>query len=183
MITRASLYAFVAIVAVTLALPMAGCSNQSAEKKAASPPPSDEHHEKDHAAADGHDEHQEHAHSGESLTENDVTLPTSFAAGTTRLAELQKKIQELIDKNDLGSVHHAAEEMAIVARKMKQLAAQDVSEDMRTEAGRLCNEVAGYFQPIDEAADAGNKAETVAIHKQMAATIGKLEAMTGKKSP
>lgn len=82
----------------------------------------------------------------------------------------------MIEHNELADVHPVAEEMAIVARKMKELAASDIAEDRRTDAGRLCNDVAGYFTPIDEAADSDNKAETSAIHKQMAATISKLKA-------
>jgi len=42
----------------------------------------------------------------------------------------------------------------------------------------LCNEVTSFYKPIDEAADAGKKDETIAIRKQMATGIGKLEAMT-----
>ena len=81
---------------------------------------------------------------------------------------------------NLADVHRVAEEMAILARKMKTLAANDIADDKRTEAGRLCNEIAGYFTPIDEAADAGKKDETITIHKQMAATIGKLKALTDR---
>ena len=74
----------------------------------------------------------------------------------------------------------AAEEMAILARKMKPLTLRDIAEDRRAEAGRLCNDIAAYFTPIDEGGEAGKKAETMGIHKQMAETIGKLEALSKK---
>ena len=69
------------------------------------------------------------------------------------------------------------EEMALVAKKMKGLASKELPEDKQTDAGRLCNEVAGYYKPIDEAADAGKKPETEAIEKKMADAIGKLKAL------
>ena len=97
-----------------------------------------------------------------------------------RLRELHQEINRLVEHNELANVHRTAEEMAILARKMKTLASRDIPEDMRAEAGRLFNEIAGYFSPIDEAADAGKKDETITIHKQMAATIGKLEDLTNR---
>ena len=56
-------------------------------------------------------------------------------------------------------------------------AAYPVWRAVRVEAGRLCNEIAGFFKPIDEAADAGKKAETEAIHKKMGEAIGKLKGL------
>ncbi len=109
-----------------------------------------------------------------------MKTPDSFAVGVARLSELHQKINHLIEHNELGEVHHVAEEMGMVARKMKPLASRDIAEDKRTDAGRLCNDIAGYFNPIDEAADAGKKDETMAIHKQMAETIAKLEALRKK---
>jgi hypothetical protein len=135
-----------------------------------------------HAAADHHgaDHEEHHEHDGQALTEESVKMPESFAAGVARLKELHEGINHLIEQNKLADVHHSAEEMAIVARKMKPLAARDVLEDKRAEAGRLCNDIAGYFSPIDEAADAGKKDAMIAIHKQMADTIGKLDAFSKK---
>lgn len=171
---RTSPLTVLAIAASIALLPLVGCSNKPADTKKAD--------EKQHG---GHDKHEhgkgddvaDHQHD-KALTEQDVKLPDSFAAGVVRLSELHKKIDHLIEHNELADVHRVAEEMAIVARKMKELAAKDIAEDKRTEAGRLCNEVAGYYKPIDEAADAGKKDETIAIHKQMATAIGKLEALT-----
>ncbi len=174
-----------AAAAMFASLPFVGCSSKptnsaTAEHDAHS---GDEHTAmghtaEEHAEMEHHDEDHEHEHGAEALTEQDVTLPTSFAAGVAQLTELHEKIEHLIEHNELADVHRVAEEMAIVARKMKELAAHDIAEDKRAEAGRLCNEVAGYFHPIDEAADAGKKDETMAIHMQMVDTIGKLEALS-----
>ena len=143
---------------------------------------SHEHHDgdtaDDHASADHHD--GDHERSDDGPTEENVKTPESFAAGVMRLTELHQKIALLIDENKLDEVHHAAEEMSILARKMKPLAVRDLPEDKRTDAGRFCNDISGNFKPIDEAADAGKKAETVAIHKQMADTISKLDALSKK---
>lgn len=186
MITRTRLLMVVA-GAAALALPLyVGCSKQPAEPTE----PAEEQHEghtaDEHAAMEhhdaDHDQHHEHEHGGEALTEADVKMPESFAAGVARLSELHQNINHLIEHNELADIHRVAEEMAIVARKMKELAAKDIVEDDRTEVGRLCNEIAGYFHPIDEAADSGKKDETMAIHMQMAETIGRLDALA-KKSP
>lgn len=155
-----------------------GCS-----KQAPSPAPTATAHEEheghsadEHAAAGHIDADHEHEHGGHALTEESAKTPESFAAGVARLKELHQEINHLIENNELADVHPVAEEMAIVARKMKGLASRDIAENNRLEAGQLCNDIAGYFTPIDEAADSGNKAETSAIHKQMAATISKLKA-------
>jgi hypothetical protein len=150
--------------------------------------PGEEH---DHEAAGEHDgghaghaeegdhEHGEGAnhHHGEALTEADVHMPADFAEGVVRLEELHAEIERLIDEDDLLKVHRVAEEMALVARKMKALAQQDLPAEKRTEAGRLCNEVAGYFRPIDDAADSGDKVGTEAVHDKMEIAIGKLKEL------
>ncbi len=169
----------VAAAAVFALLPLAGCSNQPADTKKADEKQHDDHAKDEHEKGDQHgSDHHEHGHDEKALTEKDVKLPESFAAGVARLKELHDDIGHLIEHDELADVHRVAEEMAIVARKMKELAARDVLEDKRTDAGRLCNEVAGYFNPIDEAADAGKKDETTAVHKQMATAIEELEALT-----
>lgn len=131
---------------------------------------------KDHKEA-GHKDHKDGDHHDKKLSEKDVKLPASFKAGVTRLEELHKKIDHQIEHGELDSVHRTAEEMSLVAGKMKELARKEVAEDQQTEAGRLCNEIIGYFKPIDDAADAGKKAETEAIHQKMAGTIAKLKAL------
>jgi hypothetical protein len=178
MIHRTSLLTVVAGAAAFALLPFVGCSNQPADIKKADEKQHDEHAKDEHAKGEHHDEHHDEGHGDKALTEQDVKLPDSFAKGVARLTELHKKIDHLIEHNELADVHRVAEEMALVARKMKELAAKDLAEDKRTDAGRLCNEVAGFYKPIDEAADAGKKDETIAIHKQMATAIGKLEALT-----
>ena len=61
---------------------------------------------------------------------------------------------------------------------LRQRVVKAVRQGMsQTEAGRLCNEVAGYYKPIDEAADAGKKAETEAIYKKMVTAVEKLKAL------
>lgn len=111
------------------------------------------------------------------LTEKDIKMPTTFKGGVTRLEELHKVIATQIEKNMLAKVHRTAEEMALVANGTKRLAQKAVAEDKLADAGKLCNEIAGYYKPIDEAADAGKKAETEALHKKMGAAIGKLKEL------
>jgi len=180
MITRTTVFMMVT-AATAIALPLlAGCSKQTPAPIAPAHDEHEGHTAEEHAAMEHHDadqHEQSDEHHGAALKPEDVKMPESFAAGVARLTELHQHIDHLIQHNELADVHRAAEEMAIVARKMKELAAHDIPEDARTEAGRLCNEIAGYFSPIDEAADAGKKEETTAIHHQMADTITKLEAL------
>lgn len=174
MMSRTSIFLPVA-AATAFALPLVfGCSKQQpAQQNAPTNGQHADHASDGHAAADHHDEH-----GGEALTEESVKTPESFAAGVSRLKELHQEINGLIQQNKLDDVHHAAQEMGILARKMKTLASRDIAEAKRADAGRLCNDIAGYFSPIDEAADAGKKDETITIHKQMADTIAKLDALT-----
>lgn len=153
-----------------------GASKESGHKEAGH---KDGEHKKD-----GHKdaEHKKDGHKDDNhdkpLTEKDVKMPDSFKAGVARLEELHKKIHHLIEDNQLSKVHRVAEEMALVANGTKRLAAKDLPEDKQTEAGRFCNEVASSYKTIDEAADAGKKAETEAIHKKMGTAVESLKKLT-----
>ena len=164
-----------ALLATALIWGLTGCSGKTDTAPSSKP---GQHKEGDHKEG-GHKEggHKEGGHDDKPLTENDVKMPASFQAGVTRLEELHKKIGEEIDEGQLKHVHRLAEEMSLVAKKMKELAQNDLPADKRVEAGRLCNEVAGTYQPIDEAADAGKKPETVALHKKMGDAISKLKGL------
>jgi len=159
-----------ALLAATLIWGLSGCSGKTdttPSNKAGT------HKESGHKEAG----HKEGGHDENPLTEKDVKMPASFQAGVTRLEELHKKIGEEIDEGQLMHVHRLAEEMSLVAKKMKELAQKDLPTDKRVEAGRLCNEVVGIYQPIDAAADAGKKAETVALHKKMGEAVAKLKGL------
>lgn len=174
------------LLAMSSVLWLSGCSDNKGTPPAGggpggSPPAqTKEDAHKDHADGDhkeGAHKHAEGGHDDKPLTEKDAKMPASFKAGVARLEELHETIEHQIEHGELAKVHRTAEEMALVAKKMKELARHDLPEDRQTEAGRLCNEVAGYFGPIDEAADAGKKPETQAIHKKMAEAIAKLKAL------
>lgn len=167
---------------------LSGCSSPTSKKdtphatkpgsqKEAEHKEGDEHKEGAHKEGGHKEGAHEAGHDDKPLTEKDIKMPDSFKAGAARLEELNKKIDHHIEHGELSKVHHVAEEMALVANGMKKLAAKDVPEDKQTEAGRLCNEVAGYYKPIDEAADAGKKADTEAIYKKMVAAVEKLKAL------
>ena len=155
---------------------LSGCSGTTDKKDAAK---GGDHKEGDHKKGDEHKggQHAAGDHDDKPLTEKDVVMPASFKAGVARLEVLNDKIGHHIEHGGLAKVHRVAEEMALVAKKMKELAQNDVAEASRAEAGRLCNEVAGYYKPIDEAADAGKKAETEAVHKKLGAAIAQLKGL------
>ena len=152
-----------------------GCSGTPAAPESDTKGKTD-HHADGHAPAD-HDHADAHSHEDHALTDKDVKMPGTFTEGVTRLTELHGKIDHLIEHGELGDVHRVAEEIALVAKQMKELARKNLPEDKQTDAGRLCNELAGYFKPIDAAGDAGNKAETQAIHEKMGAAIEKLKML------
>ena len=164
-----------ALLAASLIWWLSGCSGKTDTIPSSK---ANTHKEGDHKeSGDKEGGHKEGGHDEKPLTEEDVKMPASFQTGVTRLEELHKKIGEEIDEGQLKHVHRLAEEMKLVASKMKALAQKDLSADKRVEAGRLCNEVAGTYPPIDEAADAGKKAETVALHKKMGEAVAKLKGL------
>ena len=169
--TRGLLLGFLALLSVAW---LSGCGSPASTPKTGT----DKHSKDDHKDPKdtGHKDHKPGDHD-KPLTDKDVKMPDSFNAGVARLEELHKKIDHQIEHNELKDVHRTAEEMALVANKMKELAQKAVAEDKLAEAGRLCNEIAGYFKPIDEAADAGKKADTEAIHKKMGEAITKLKGL------
>lgn len=154
---------------------LSGCGGGGGKGTPSGPKDSKSDH-KDHKDGDHKDKaHKDGDHHDKALTAKDVKMPDSFAAGVARLDELHKKIHHQIEHNELKHVHRTAEEMALVAQKTKELAQKTVAEDKLSDAGRLLNEVAGYYKPIDEAADAGKKSETEAIYKKMGEAIAKLK--------
>lgn len=178
-----------ALTALALTIWIAGCTDNSPKPAQPAPPAEhDDHGDHDHAPGDEHEEHaaheqhaqggEEHGHAGEALTEHDVEMPTSVAAGVERLEALHAEIARQIEEKELDHVHRTAEEMALVAKGVKKLAANEVPEDKLTEAGRLCNEIAGYYPAIDEAADAGKAVETTRIHDNMGKAIERLKELT-----
>ena len=169
---------FSSLLAV-VAFAVSGCSGKPAAPVAPESSTKDktDHHADGHVPAD-HDHADAHGHEDHALADKDVKMPATFNEGLTRLTELHGKIEHLIEHNELGDVHKVAEEIALVAKQMKELARKDLPEDKQAEAGRLCNELAGYFKPIDEAGDAGNKAETQAIHKKMGTAIENLKKLS-----
>lgn len=160
------------LMAVAATAWLTGCGKDSTSK------PKTEDSKKDTAKETGHKDggHKEgEPHGGGPLT--DVKMPDSFKAGVSTLEDLHKRIDGHIDAGHLDKVHPVAEKMKEVATKMKELAQKDLPEDKRVDAGKLCNEMAGYYKPIDEAADAGKKPETVAIYKKMGDTIKKMKEL------
>ncbi len=184
----------VAVLAAASTWSLSGCSGNPTTKPAADHKDSDkkdgdhkDHKDsdkkdgdkKDHKDGDKKDDAHKDGDHDKPLSENDVKMPETFKAGVARLDELHKKIDHQIEHDELDKVHRTAEEAALVARGMKKLAAKELTDDAKqADAIKLCEEVARFYKPLDEAADAKKKAETVALHKQMGETISKLKALT-----
>ncbi|HQU42290.1 MAG: hypothetical protein B7Z73_01230, partial [Planctomycetia bacterium 21-64-5] len=131
------------LTALALIAWCSGCTDNQPRGPQAAPQAEQDDHEGDHAHAPGeeHDgEHDEHGHSHEhdgqththhdvALTEQDIDMPASVDGGVQRLEELHGQIARQIDEKELDHVHRAAEEMALVAKGLKRLAADQVAED------------------------------------------------------
>jgi hypothetical protein len=159
-----------AMLATATVLWVSGCGGGTPSGKG--PSGKDDHkgggHGKDSAKKDDHKEHGS----------KDLKPATTFKEGVAQLEELHKKLHHQIEDNDLKHVPDTAKDIQKVANKTKELAQKDVAEDKLADAGRLCNEVAGYYEPMDKAADDGKKAETEAIHKKMGEAIAKLKGLS-----
>jgi len=109
------------------------------------------------------------------LNDADVAMPTSFPGGIERLDALLAILKSQIDHDELPKVHRTAEEMALVAKRLKSLAQAEIPQDSQLEVGRLCNQIAGLYPVIDEAADAGKKTEAQAVFQDISSAIDKLK--------
>jgi hypothetical protein len=122
--------------------------------------------------ADDHDHDHEAA-----LTEKDVKMPDSFKAGVARQEELYQELGKFVEKDDMDKAHRQAEEMALVAQRMKKLAQDSVAEDKLASAGRLCNELSDAFRKLDDAIHAKKKQEVKDQYQKMGKTIAQLKEL------
>lgn len=111
------------------------------------------------------------------LTEKDVKMPETFKAGVARQEELYQELGKLVEKDDMDKAHRQAEEMALVAQRMKKLAQDSVAEDKLASAGRLCNELSDAFRKLDDAIHAKKKQEVKDLYQKMGKTIAQLKEL------
>ncbi len=100
-------------------------------------------------------------------------MPTTYAEGMTKLDEHLKSIRGLIDAGDLDRVHAAAERISQVCEKLPSLA----SKATQAEVDAISKAIVALFKEIDEAADAGKKAETEAVYRKYAEKIEALKKL------
>ena len=176
---RTLLVALPTILIIATAFWLSGCSDKSGKPAPGSDATA--------PAGQAHEDHDSHAHEDQDshaeapLTENDVELPSSFTKGIDRLEALHHEIEQEIEANQLSKVHRTAEELALVAKRMKQLARNEIDEQKQADVGRLCNQLAALFPTIDEVADAGEKAETKQFSAEIEGIIGKLRDLARAK--
>jgi hypothetical protein len=102
-------------------------------------------------------------------------VPKDYKGAVSRIEEHLKQIDDLIKANDLEKVHAVAEKISQVCEKLPALA----DKDHRALVEKTSKEVIALFKEIDEAADAGKKAETVAVANQYKAKVAELKKHAG----
>ncbi len=113
----------------------------------------------------------EHEHGGGGT----AAVPEHYSAAVEECARLSRQIDEHIAEGHLDDVHPIAADIQKIAEKLPALAQDDLPADLLREVNIKAKELAGMFAEIDEAADAGKKEETVAIHNRMKALIADLQ--------
>lgn len=153
-------------LAITAALSvwLTGCGGSSEQKPAAPPPTS------------GHgDEHAGGEHAGEKHAGGE------HAEGIHELDELREEIEHLIKDDKLSDVHPPAQHISLIAKRLFELARKSgVPEESWRDINTQSRELAGLFDEVDEAADAGKKPETEAAVGKMFKLIDSLTAFAPK---
>lgn len=102
-------------------------------------------------------------HAAAPLTEADVEMPKTFAAGCDRLAMLAASIGAHAEAGTLAKVHRVAEEASLVANRMVELAQAEVPAEKRADATKACRAIAAMFPDFDKAGDGGDKPGVVRL--------------------
>lgn len=99
------------------------------------------------------------------------SVPKDFPGAIAKIEEHLKAIDALIAANDLDKVHASAEKISHVAEGLGALA----PKDDKAEVEKVAKEIVGLFKAIDDAADAGKKADTVAVVAKYRAKVAELK--------
>ncbi len=118
------------------------------------------------------DEHDHGGHEGG----GNVTVPDHYAEAVAKCDELCKKIGKLIADGHLADVHSAAADIKKIAEELPKIAKRDLSASVLRDVNVKSKELAGMFSEIDEAADAGKKADTEKLHARMKELVSGLVA-------
>ena len=138
---------------------------------------SDQAHSEDGTSEKGHSHGgASHSHGAKGGT---VTVPDHYGEAVEKCEELSGKIGSLISSGKLSEVHAVAADITKIAEQLPALAKKDLKPSMLKEVNIKAKELAGMFDEIDEAADAGKKKETIALHKKMKGLIAHLKEHAG----
>ncbi len=98
-------------------------------------------------------------------------VPKDFSGALAKIEEHLKAIDGLIAANDLDKVHSSAEKISHVAEGLPALA----PKDDKAEVEKVAKEIVALFKEIDDAADAGKKAETVTVVGKYRSKVAELK--------
>ena len=104
-------------------------------------------------------------------------IPSNYKDAVAKIEDHLKTIDDLIKASDLDKVHGVAEKISRICEKLSKLA----PKDDQAEVERVCKEIIALFKEIDEAADAGKKAETVKATEKYKARVAELKKHVSDK--
>jgi hypothetical protein len=94
-----------------------------------------------------------------------------YSGALAKIEEHLKAIDALIAASDLDKVHSSAEKISHVAETLPALA----PKDDKAEVEKIAKEIIALFKEIDDAADAGKKAETIKVVAKYRAKVAELK--------
>lgn len=100
-----------------------------------------------------------------------------YSGALAKIEEHLKAIDALVAANDLEKVHKSAEKISQVAETLPALA----PKDDKAEIEKIAKAIVALFKEIDDAADGGKKAETVAVVAKYRAKLAELKKHTDHK--
>ncbi len=104
-----------------------------------------------------------------------AAAPEHYKDAVAKCETLSGEIGNLISTGKLSDVHTAAEEIKKLAEKMPEMAQKELEATVLKDVNTKAKELAGMFNEIDQAADAGKKDETQKLHTKMQALIAELK--------
>ena len=106
-----------------------------------------------------------------------VAKLASYADAMHEIDEHREEIERLIEGGKLGDVHPPAQHIAMIAKRLPELAQKSgVPQEHWKEINTQSRDLANLFDEIDEAGDAGKKPETEAAFAKMVKLIDSLKA-------
>ncbi|MCH9031009.1 MAG: hypothetical protein IIB00_01935 [candidate division Zixibacteria bacterium] len=107
--------------------------------------------------------------------ETSVRIPETYTAAIEKCGFHLAEIGELIEKGELSKVHKEAAKIRDIARKLPQLAKDNIPVEELKDINIKSKELAGMFTLVDKAADSGDKEGTLHAYEVMQSLVEALK--------